>query len=238
MSSSLFAGFPSTSDLREALLLLANADGPGFLSDIDATVADVVGAWIPILTELLPAPKGLDWRAHHAEIGSFQAMPHLVGNAEAQAFMARMMLNEPPHFHTMPLIEGAETLSALVNKGLLSLAGYCTVRSTPTICATRGWLESRSFPSRPIIHHPDVGNEPASYAKGNLWKAQMIAALWPYAIGIIEDSTSVIMALPADYPGTVIHLGAYKPCRSDIRVIPCATWRDVAKLVSSGNHLS
>lgn len=99
---------------------------------------------------------------------------------------------------------------------------YLTNRPETTIDGTRNWLRKYNFPERAIISSSD----------GLVWKANMIAEMFPNVTGIVDDNIDLLSELPRDYKGKIF-LYSHQDCNiSELNVILCPTWRDVEKAVN------
>ena len=96
-------------------------------------------------------------------------------------------------------VEGVEKLSKLV-----PILGYLTIRPTSVNEATLQWLRSNKFPPAPLIARP----RGIAMEERNKWKGETLNELYPFVVGIVDDSTKNALAAGKTYPGTIFLFGA------------------------------
>lgn len=113
---------------------------------------------------------------------------------------------------------------------LLPISCYITARPEGTTEASKRWLKRHNFPDRPVISKPNA----VPYEEGNKWKAKLLTEHHPDIIGIVDDNSGIIKALPQDYKGTVfLYSHLENNFETSINVIPCETWDHVYEKITS-----
>lgn len=184
--------------------------------DIDDTLSLTAHHWAELLLKIHPLPgRSVDELiATHRRASMVPEWQH------AQALFTEWRLSEELTLEYQPVPGSVEGIQAL--EKVIKLE-YLTMRSQSLDAVTARWLKSFNYPESAIVSCPDEIESP----KRPDWKATHLYESYPSIIGIIEDDERVAMSLPSDYKGSVFLYSHHEAPRSDIRIIPCPTWKDV-----------
>jgi hypothetical protein len=194
----------------------------GLVIDLDETLSDTIHYWASELATRFGNPQNLSVEEIVKRIYA-QDVPFWKLE-ELQKWMIRALKSEEMT-EAYPIIEGSDQAVEKINR-VIPVAGYLTVRETVIKDATGRWIKKHGFPDRPVITRPGELK-----TGGHKWKADTLAYLYPQVIGLIDDTPDIIEYLPSSYPGTIFLYGNRDYLRTDLNIIPCATWDDVYKKV-------
>lgn len=192
----------------------------GLVLDIDETLSGTVGFWVEQLQERFGNPENLTPKEIVAKYRYTQLVPYWQSK-EALEWMEQARENNSLQ-EALPLIENANHIVQQIDK-IIPIVGYLTIRPQAVIEGTKTWLRKHDFPQVDVLARP-VG---LATADGNKWKADVLHALYPQVVGIIDDNPAVAKHLPRDYQGTVYLFDSEEAVKCEIKVIPCKTWGDV-----------
>ena len=200
--------------------------------DIDETLSATNLAWFERLVELYGMPpEDLDIHGLISKYHLAQNVPHWQTDA-AQAWMKTQRESTTAQ-EGLPLIEGAVQGAKSLAK-VIPILGYLTVRPASVTEPTIEWLRLNGFPPAPVIAKP---NE-VPFELGNKWKGEVLNALYPYVLGIVDDNPKVVFYAGRQYPGTIFQFGASVVSEEIDYAIPCLTWKDVIKEATERkNHI-
>ena len=217
----LFTHYPLTVDgLKQRLF----SNGiRGILLDIDDTLADTNLARFEGLVKSFGIPNDwplMDIDAMIEKYGRPANHPHFQTQPARDWMKLQKQLSSAQE--GLPLIlgsvEGVEKLSKLV-----PILGYLTIRPTSVNEATLQWLRSNKFPPAPLIARP----RGIAMEERNKWKGETLNELYPFVVGIVDDSTKNALAAGKTYPGTIFLFGAASTPREIDYAVACPTWEDV-----------
>lgn len=127
----------------------------------------------------------------------------------------------------LPVLSGALEGLRLIHEKV-GVICYATARPLSVAEGTIDWLRENGFPPLNILMRPDE----VDFKDGDREKVRAVASLFPKILGLIDDKAAVVNYFPSNYQGTIFHLGADRPVRTDIRVVPCKDWATLVREVS------
>lgn len=195
--------------------------------DIDETISATVHKWIEILTQNFGrAEEDLTLTVDEmVEKYSFTQNVPYWQTADARNWMLNAI--KDPELHLgFDLMPGAEVMVQIHSASPIKY--YWSTRPEIVGEATVEWLKMKDLPVVDLILRPNH----IPVEQGNSWKVDQIVKRYPEVQGVIDNSGDVISKFPSDYPGVIFHYGAFSAARTDIRVIPCPSWDDVAREVA------
>ena len=204
----------------------------GLALDIDDTLSHTDNHWYDEMLTKFGNPENITRKEVLARYGAFENVPYWQGE-EAMAAIDRFM-HSNEFQETIPLIEDANHMVARVNE-IVPVVAYITARPVSVQEGTRKWLLRHGFPAAPIIFRP-LDTE---HARKNVWKAEVLDALYPEVAGIIDDHPKLADQLSArEYPGKLYLYDNGDNEKSYANVTSCGSWEDVLGCVRrdfSGN---
>lgn len=186
--------------------------------DLDGTSSDTAACWAEKLFTKFPVPNTTP-----EQLLAKHRLASLVPDwqlPEPAAYVAQLRVCPDTHREYRPIpgaVEGARFFAERIE------IEYLTMRPRCVLDATAWWLDHHGFPQAEIVACPDA----IDFRDRAAWKAQQLHDRYPSLIGIVEDETKVVHALPKGYRGAVLLFSHDQTPRDDIQVIPCATWDHV-----------
>ena len=199
----------------------------GLAVDVDETLGWTVGLWFRLLSERFGNPENLSPRQFEAKYEFTYRVSYWQAQ-DVNEFMDQQR-SDPNRQLEVELMPGAVEGMRAIRACGQELDCYLTTRPQCVSEATALWARRNGLPDLPVTAKPDE----IPFSQGNQWKVDVLLKLFPKVGGIIDNSGDLINLIPADYPGLVFHFGANARIREDLgdRLIPCATWADVAREV-------
>jgi hypothetical protein len=205
---------------------------PGLACDIDESLSFTAFSWMVHSIRLFGNPEGMSPQELVDKYHFSFNVPYWISRPD---FWDKVgpIIYENDFQRELPVMPGAVDAIKRIQSSM-GIACYATARPIAVEAGTRDWLQSHGFPNVDILMRPqEVG-----FKEGDLEKVRAVVSLYPTITGLIDDKAAVVNYFPADYKGTIYHLGTEKPVRTDIKVIPCKDWCTLAQEVSRARNVS
>lgn len=193
----------------------------GIALDVDETLSFTAEYWVSELSRKFGNPEGLSPREVFQKYRLIQNYPHWQTKEVYDWMEEARTSNELQK--VLPLIENSNHFVNKINE-IVPITCYITARPYSVLEGTSYWLEKHGFPKADILIRP----ENMSYEEGtSVWKAKMLAELYPQVLGIVDDNPSIIDHVPKNYKGYVFLYDFPEYISTSKNIFICPTWEDV-----------
>ncbi len=168
----------------------------GLALDIDETISDTLGTWIPLLLRHCGGPSHLSPREIVTTYHHTRNVPEWQ-SAEAMALIDRLIHDDDLQTRIAP-IEGAVEAVRQIG-GIIPITVYVTTRPEIVRGGTQRWLRMHHFPDVPVIHRPSH----VAHLDGNTWKARELESHYPHIVGVIDNDPLLPASFSRTYRGKV-----------------------------------
>lgn len=205
---------------------LKKQDIKGLALDIDETLSDSNIHWFEHMFKF-HMPENFT-KAEIVE--KYRFVEQVPGWSTEEAFEHMEKLLHSNEFNgTIPLIKDANHIINKINK-FVPIVVYVTARPGTVASGTKKWLAEHNFPEAELITRSmDIKATKTDLMDRNVWKAEILALLYPEVIGIVDDNEGLAHELEAAHYQGMLYLYAKESeeFKNHRNVVVCPTWPDV-----------
>ena len=204
---------------------------PGLACDLDESLSDTVVSWMEFSIGVFGNPESLSPRELVSKYKFSFNVPYWKDRPDYWPTM-EPLLNCNDFQRKLPLITGAAEAIAKIHSSI-GIACYATARPISVENGTRDWICRHGLPAVELLMRPSS----VGFKDGDKAKVEAIVKLFPMVSGLIDDKEAVVKLFPSNYRGTIYHIGADTPVRTDIKVIACKDWATLALEVARARDI-
>ena len=210
--------------LREKL---ASEGVRGIALDIDETLSGTIYYWIAQYQKKYGNPEGLTATRLYQKYRYAENIPYWAEQEDFQEFTESMSRSNDV-LEALELVENANQMVQKISS-VVPVVAYITARPGEVIRGTRKWLEKHGFPLKPIMTRPDG----LDHSQRHVWKAGVLHEMYPWVLGIVDDSAGLVDHLPDEYQGTVYLYDHTQEPETDIRAFACRNWEHAYEVIQA-----